>query len=169
MPSSYVDSVPPIVKLLIEIAPARVVDIGPGWGKYGLLCREYLPNLQVLEAVEVVTGRKLTQDAIYDRVHVSDVCDLAGERFWRKFDMALMIDVIEHIAFQDAHQVLKWMLHGGCKVLVSTPKVFQDQDDPDNPYERHVTLWSWDALRGYEIARDVSTIDSLIYLLDGTR
>ena len=53
MPSSFVDSVPPTIKTIISLDPERVIDVGPGWGKYGLMCKEYLPNLQRVEAVEV--------------------------------------------------------------------------------------------------------------------
>jgi 2-polyprenyl-3-methyl-5-hydroxy-6-metoxy-1,4-benzoquinol methylase len=166
MPSSFVDSVPSIVHLLIRRAPGRVVDIGPGWGKYGLLCREYLHNIDWLDAVEVSEGRKATQDPIYDDVHVSDVRLF---KYWRCYDLALMIDVIEHMDHEDGHQILQKVLGDGCSVLVSTPKAFVEQSDARNPYETHVSLWTGEDFERYEIEEDASTIDSIIYLLSGTR
>lgn len=164
MPSSFVDSFAPIVKLLIEMAPQRIIDIGPGWGKYGLACREYLPNLEFMAAVEVPQGRLGTQDVIYDHVFVGDARN-ANALTFRDYQVALLIDVIEHMTLEDGHQLLDTIQSAGCKPLVSTPKVFVEQHDDANPYERHVSLWSWQEFARHGIKWDVSTIDSIIYVL----
>jgi hypothetical protein len=161
MPSSYLDSVTPIMHAVINANPATVVDVGPGWGKYGLMCREYLPDLQVLDAVEVKEGRCPTQDSIYDFVFVTDARTFRG---W-KYDFALLIDVIEHMSKADGHALLRAMLGSGAKVLVSTPKVFAEQHDEHNPYEEHICLWSWQDFENYRVTVDASTIDSIIYVL----
>jgi hypothetical protein len=166
MPSSFVDSFPPIVKLLVEHAPQRVVDIGPGWGKYGLACREYLQGVTGLHALEVRQGRMSTQDAIYDWVYTGDARDDAfGPKFWARWQMALLIDVIEHMSPEEGHRLLAKLLDAGCSVLVSTPKVFVRQHDEHNPYETHLSLWGWEDFGRYKIAQDISTIDAIIFLL----
>jgi hypothetical protein len=165
MPSSFVDSVPPIVKTIIDVNPERVVDVGPGWGKYGLMCREYLPGLKNLEAVEVLEGRLHTQDVIYDRVYEADVRDM-DSIYWNSTDLVLIIDVIEHMTLEDGKKLLNNILSNGAAVIVSTPKVFEEQHDDHNPHEEHVSLWTWQdfGIEGVEIT-DVSTIDSIIFLL----
>lgn len=168
MPSSYIDSVPPIVKLLVDISPGAVIDVGPGWGKYGLACREYLLSLQDLWAVEVTPGRLPIQDAIYDRVIEEDVrrlCEPGSAWPWERFDVVLFIDVIEHLSLQDGHMVLRHVQSHGCKVLVSTPQVFIEQHDPSNPFEDHISLWRWEDFARHGIEADASTSDSIIYLL----
>jgi hypothetical protein len=166
MPSSFVDSVAPIVKLLVDIDPQSVVDVGPGWGKYGLMCREYLPKLEIVDAVEVTQGRLPTQDVIYDNVFECDARTVAPA-FWGTYDVALIIDVIEHMSLEEGRLLIRSMADQGCRALVSTPKVWMEQHDENNPFETHVSLWTWkEFLRGkYEIQEDVSTIDSIIYLL----
>ena len=166
MPSSYVDSVPPIVHLLTRVSPKRVVDIGPGWGKYGLMCREYLPGLERLEAVEVPEGVKPTQRAIYDAIVTDDVRAVSPTH-WADFDLALLIDVIEHMTKAEGRRLVEEIIGQGCQVLVSTPKVFFHQHDEDNPYEEHVSLWAWNDFP--PAAEDVSTIDALIFLLGTSR
>lgn len=165
MPSSFVGSFPAIVNLLIGMNPTKVIDIGPGWGKYGLACREYLPDLDTLHAVEVRQGRLPTQDAIYDWIYVGDARDTAYTKFWGRWEVALVIDVIEHMTLDEGHDLLGRILGAGCSVLVSTPKVFAEQHDDDNPYEEHVSLWDWRQLKRYHIRTDASTIDSIIYWL----
>lgn len=168
MPSSFVDSFPPIVKLIIGLEPRRVLDIGPGWGKYGLACREYLPDIEFLAGVEVPQGRLSTQDAIYDHVFIGDVRD-QDQAMFAGYDLVLLIDVIEHMTLWDGHQLLHSIQKAGCRILVATPKVFVDQHDDSNPYETHVSLWNWEEFAAHGIKADESTIDSIIYLLKAKR
>lgn len=166
MPSSYIDSVAPIVKAIIGLSPQRVLDVGPGWGKYGLLCREYLPDLQALWAIEVPEGRLPTQDAIYDRVYTGDIRLFRSWPRWHEIDVVLMVDVIEHLPLNDGHSVLKAIQAAGCSVLVSTPQLFTEQHDDYNPHEEHLSLWTWEDFRPHGIIHDASTIDSIIYVLE---
>lgn len=166
MPSSYCDSYPPIVKLLVEQNPRKVIDVGPGWGKYGLACHEYLPDLEALHAVEVKEGRLPTQDSIYNWVYVGDARDAAyNTKFWARWDTVLLVDVIEHMTLAEGHELLRKIRAAGCNTLVATPKVFVRQHDDHNPYETHQSLWDWHQFTRYRVTRDVSTIDALIYWL----
>ena len=164
MPSSYVDSVPGVIHLLESYGPRRIVDVGPGWGKYGLMIREYFPKVQQLDCVEVEQGRKPIQDLIYDEVVISDARVLPSE-FWEQYQVAMLIDMIEHMSLEDGHELLWTIQRAKCSVVVSTPKVFVEQEDPDNPYEKHISLWSWEEFAPHLVAGDESTIDSIIYRL----
>lgn len=165
MPSSFIDSVPPIVQLMIEENPSTICDVGPGWGKYGLLAREFLPNLKRLDAVEVQQGRGFLQDAIYDDITVDDARNLPAS-FWGEYQLVLLIDVIEHMSKQEGNDLLGAMLSAGADVIVSTPKVWMEQHDDKNPYEEHVSFWTW---QDFPPPRhDRSTIDSLIFQLART-
>jgi cyclopropane fatty-acyl-phospholipid synthase-like methyltransferase len=172
MPSSYADSIPGIVHSMIDAAPGTVMDVGPGWGKYGLMAREYLPALRVLSALEVPEGRKDIQEAIYDIVITADVRELEAA-FWLDlpFDLVMMIDVIEHFTEEDGHRILDEILASDAKVLVSTPKEWFDQiEDAErlgNPHERHLSLWTWEMLIQHgTVLVDRSTDSSIIYLLE---
>lgn len=168
MPSSFVDSVPSIIKTIIDLSPRKVIDIGPGWGKYGLMCREYLSELEALDAVEVLQGRKSLQNHIYDKVFTTDVRLLPND-FWEPYDLVLIVDVIEHMEKEEGQILLKNIVNCFTSVLVSTPKEFEEQHDPSNPYETHISHWGWDdfwypgMMNYYRI--DSSTIDSIIYTL----
>lgn len=168
MPSSFVDSIPGVMHLVIEnLVPAgevaRVVDIGPGWGKYGLMVREYCSPVH-LTAVEVQQGLCLTQEAIYDDIIVGDA-RLHEQDFWKGYDLALLIDVIEHMTLDEGHLLLDRLIASGVKVVVSTPKVFEEQHDEHNPFEEHVSVWGWEDFQRHGIVDDRSTIDSIIFLL----
>lgn len=164
MPSSYVDSVPPIIKVLVGRGYSSILDIGPGWGKYGLMCREYLSPSE-LHAVEAFWSPQMSpvQEAIYDSITYTDVTTFDGWDRCRP-TLTLLIDVIEHMSMEHGHAVVRKALEYG-DLLVSTPKRFVHQHDEENTYEEHLSFWGWKTLRRYRIIEDVSTIDSLIYLL----
>src|SRR4051812_22928392 len=55
MPTSFVDHITPIMRYVMQRNPDTILDIGAGYGKYGLLCREYIdkwPWTKVIDAVE---------------------------------------------------------------------------------------------------------------------
>jgi hypothetical protein len=161
MPSSFVDSVPSIVKLMIEVAPSKVIDVGPGWGKYGLMAREYC-NPSIVDCIEVSQGRIFTQDIIYDNIIESDVRNV-DQKVWSNYDLVLIIDVIEHMSIIEGQKLVNEILSQGASIIISTPKIWEAQEDEKNPYEKHVSLWDWTMFP--EPALDSSTIDSLIFLL----
>jgi len=161
MPSSFVDSVPSIVKMMIEVCPDKVIDIGPGWGKYGLMAREYCHS-SIVDCVEVPQGRLFTQSIIYNNVIESDVRHI-DQKVWSNYDLVLIIDVIEHMSISEGQILVEQILSQGASIIVSTPKIWEPQEDEKNPYEKHVSLWDWTMFP--HPFKDSSTIDSLIFLL----
>ncbi len=145
MPSSNLACAPSVLWLASEHQPRRVLDVGVGVGKYGLLTREYLPPLDELAGVEA-EARYL--DAypwlthIYDHLWVDiDVRDLSDENLAR-FDVVLLIDVLEHLDAEEAATLLK-RIPG--RVVICTPRDwFQNPEAEEYPSERHRS--HWDAL-----------------------
>lgn len=164
MPSSFASSFSPIVEALIAARPRNVVDIGPGWGKYGLAAREYLPGLARLVAVEVPEGRLPTQDGIYDEVIEADARTLPAVT-WAGFDLVLLVDVIEHMTIAEGQRLVAGAITEGCRALVSTPRLWMDQHDDRNPYEAHLSLWRRQDFEPFGIVGDHSTPDSIILTL----
>lgn len=169
MPSSYIDSVPPIVHALVELdqpTPLEIIDVGAGWGKYGLLAREYLGH--AIDGLDVHPDPVLdfVRERIYRRFYHLNALT-APPAFWRPYDLVLMVDVIEHMGMEEGAALLgRLILFHCCRVLVATPKVFFEQGPVGgNPYERHLSFWGWQEFRPFGIKKDYSTIDATIYLL----
>lgn len=56
MPSSRMENVAPIMFLAEELRPNSILDVGPGYGKYGMLMRERIDDFQGnvrIDAVEI--------------------------------------------------------------------------------------------------------------------
>ena len=139
MPTSNLALAPAIIHLCWEVQPARILDVGPGWGKYGLLLREYVNPKATIDAVEMepsyITPRL---EAIYDTVYKCDVRDFGEGTLETWYDLVLMVDVIEHLTKEDGLALLE-RIPG--HVVVCTPSEFFQNPDTV-PSEVHRSLWT---------------------------
>jgi len=148
MPTSHWQQLNEIVGLIISIKPKSILDIGVGFGKYGMLAREYLElwdgrNIYnewkvKIDGIEVFSQYKNPiYDYIYNNIYfgnASEIVSLLGN----KYDLALMIDVIEHFDKDVGLQLIKDCLNISNNVIVSTPLSVTDQKSAfNNQHETH--------------------------------
>lgn len=120
--------------------PHNVVDVGPGAGWWVNTLKPVTPESH-WTAVEVFAPyvEKFNLNAIYDTVVVCNVLD--ARELLLSSDLVVFGDVIEHLAEQDARDLLTELLHYGVPVLVSVPIVACPQDAVGgNEHEIH--LWT---------------------------
>ena len=149
MPTSEHWQIPWIVDLIAAAAPASVLDVGAGFGKYGVLTREYAP-VNRLDAVDANPPRY----PVYDHVYLGDLREF--ERLVPadapRYDLALFIDAIEHLEKPAAWAVLDQLMRRARRVLVATPWGFRPQEIPGQPFETHRSGWyPWEFARRYRI------------------
>jgi hypothetical protein len=149
MPTSEHWQIPWIVDLIVRERPSSVLDVGAGYGKYGVLAREYA-DLRRLDAVDVNPPRY----PVYDHVHLGDLRAL--ERLLPadapRYDLALLIDAIEHLEKREAWALLEALTRRARRVLVATPWGFRPQEVPGQPYETHRSGWyPWEFGRRYRV------------------
>ena len=142
MASSFSIQIPAIVYLLQQLKPASVLDIGKGFGKYGFLIHEYVgidntkkinPGLSMsmqssvkVDAVEADEDLMLPHlDQIYSKVYFGDVFKIYKEL--PRYEVILMVDVIEHLDKENSLSMLKYFLSKNSTVLISTPLLFFEQ------------------------------------------
>jgi SAM-dependent methyltransferase len=154
MPTSPWANITPILEIIMDLSPlpARVLDVGAGYGKFGLLCREYLgfwnsPDKQrsvVVDGIEAFPAYLGSlQRSIYDNLHVGDARELLPQFPTDAYDLVLLIDVVEHFSRADGLQILSECRRVGKVFIVSTPRLYWSQENAwGNPYERHQSLWS---------------------------
>lgn len=172
MPTSKLELAPVVLAYIWEVRPPdrpiRVVDVGPGWGKYATLIREYVdPEAEVagIEAWEPYVDEH-DLDCLYGE-HGLLTCDaleaLPGhdtEEAWMvrqlltRADVVLMIDVLEHMPKPEALNLLT-LIPG--HVVFCTPVDYFENPDDLPPTERHVSHWTLadfagtDRLHGYDV------------------
>jgi len=119
---------------------ARVLDIGCGYGKHGVLLREYLHPTPIVDGVEAwepyVEPHRLR--GIYDNLMVMDALDMTREDL-DPYDMVVMGDVIEHMkkgaAIDFLGRVRGWL-------VIATPVLHFHTDEGLPPTEAHISHWT---------------------------
>jgi len=139
----------------IDPRPQRVLDIGFGYGKYGLLCREYLTywddhlashsreDIQIdgVEGFPEYVGD--LQRAIYDRILVGDATQILSELESNSYDLVLAIDILEHMEQEIGLRFIADCQRVAGVAIISTPILFAEQEGKwGNQYEQHRSGWS---------------------------
>lgn len=175
MPSSQYYHISKIMEMIISLNPRSVMDMGSGFGKFGVLCREYLElwdGRQKYEFNRRIDCVEIFQQYIsplhkyvYDNVYNENILEIAP-KLDTKYDLVLLIDVIEHFEKIDGINLLNTLLAKNESVLVSTPKKPSPQKDAfGNVYETHRSTWSTGELAKIGYTSFISDDISLICLI----
>jgi len=137
--------------------PKSILDVGVGYGKWGLLCRELLESWQKRiypGRWEVwIDGVEICREYIkkfpwllefYDMIYIEDISSPECMPLQFDYDLCICGDVLEHIEKPSAIETIK-RLQKKCKaILVSLPCGEGWLDNViagDNPYEKHKSVW----------------------------
>lgn len=157
----------------MALAPRSVLDIGVGFGKYGVLLREYLEvwgktsgygKFSVrLDGVEVFPEYVTPlHKFIYSHIYTGDAQKVVA-RLKERYDLALFIDVLEHFTLREGEDFLRMLLTKVDGVLVSTPKYPGDQHATfGNQHETHRSRWTAEMLRRFGATLVLPDHESLI-------
>lgn len=161
MPTSWYQAIPQIMDLIQQQNPQSILDIGVGFGKYGLLIRDTLEipferyhqqQWQVkLHGVEVFPAYKnVLHDYLYDQVLYGNILDLTENI--SHYDVILLIDVLEHFSKTEGLQLIENLLKRTNKsLIVSTPAYPAPQEEyAGNKYEKHKSIWSPSDLSNFD-------------------
>lgn len=151
MPSSDTAQISTIIDLIQRINPVSILDIGCGWGKYGFLCREYLTNgiwdknNITINAVEGY-GKNISelQKQIYNKIYVCDALNY-DKYLERDYDLILLIDVFEHLDYENGILLINTLIKRTKYLLISIPRFVSVQEGySDDPYkfEEHRSFWT---------------------------
>jgi len=143
--------IPHVLDYLADERPTTLLDVGAGYGKYGCLAREFA-ELTRVDALDVSAPML----PCYDHVYVGDARQLARvlPPDTPRYDLALLIDVIEHLEKPEGFELLAGLLGRARRVLVTTPFGFRRQNYPDRPFETHRSGWyPWDFARRFRLHR----------------
>ncbi len=159
LPSSQHYHISKIMDIIIALKPFSVLDIGSGFGKYGVLCREYLELwdgrreykfLRRIDGVEVFENYITPlHKFIYNNIYTENITELI-DKIDYKYDLVLLIDVLEHFSKEEGTTLVNKLLSKNKGIIIGTPKSPSNQKDVfDNVFETHKSLWKKDELASF--------------------
>jgi 2-polyprenyl-3-methyl-5-hydroxy-6-metoxy-1,4-benzoquinol methylase len=136
-----------------RISPKSVLDLGVGFGKWGVLCREILdarfgrcrPDQWEAKIIgyECWSAYKNPVWSVYDGVFEKPI------ELRSSFDLVLMIDSLEHFEPEAGRKFLRDIVEINGDVIVSVPNGRMEQGETfGNPHEAH--LWTFNGTTEFE-------------------
>jgi glycosyltransferase involved in cell wall biosynthesis len=153
MPTSWYQAISSILDQIQSENPRSILDIGVGFGKYGLMVREildlpferynkdqWLINIEGIEAFEKY--KNPIHDYVYNKIYYGDAREVIKNL--PKYDCILLIDVLEHFEKEDGKKFIKELMnHVNKSLIISTPRYPAKQEEYlGNKYEEHKSKWS---------------------------
>lgn len=155
MPSSHHSCISDVLTEFRKAKPKSVLDIGIGFGKWGVLFREYADVICTsnpykenwstrIDGIEVHEKYlSPVHSYIYDNIYIGNATEVLDDL--DSYDLAFMGDVLEHIEKTKAIH----LLHDLCKKCKQVLLVVPLGEDwlratpiADNPHEAHVSAWA---------------------------
>ncbi|MFC7394382.1 glycosyltransferase [Scopulibacillus cellulosilyticus] len=163
MPTSWYQTIPDIIEHVLIDQPQSILDIGVGFGKYGVLLREVFDipyerynkehwNLKI----DGVEGFKDYENPIhsyvYNQIYYGKIQNIIDSL--DNYDTILLVDVLEHFEKEEGKQVIRKLLeHTNKSLIISTPIYPSPQQDYNgNVLEQHKSRWSLVDLSSFDFS-----------------
>jgi len=176
MPSSSHVHISRMLDHIVRLQPRSILDVGVGFGKWGVLCHEFLDIAQERYAPDTwltrIDGveahpeyRNINYDTYYDHVYYSQIQEALPSL--GSYDLIIMGDVIEHFDKAAGRAVLRDLREHSKYVLISSPVRFFQQGHGDNPFQEHRSLWGLRDFDGLRFDYDEYLAYIFVALIEG--
>jgi len=163
MPTSNWQNIACSVGLIRAANPASVLDVGVGFGLWGILCRKFLEASNGryfpdqwkvrIDGIEVFRKYIMSYHSFfYTNLYIGDARHIV-DALSHSYDLTILGDVLEHFEKAEARLFLEKCLKKSKRVLIHIPI---GPDWPQgavygNAHERHLSFWSMEDFRTYEV------------------
>ncbi len=150
MPTSNIEGIEMVLHAVVALQPRTIMEIGPGFGKFGHLAREYLDvygaerwgNFKTeIDCCEIFP-EYITDlhRAIYSRIIIGDArsVPIAG------YDLVIATDVIEHMEFDTVAPFIARVVANNKAMLIQVPYEVKPQGEVfGNHHESHISQFNY--------------------------
>lgn len=162
MPSSAPHVIGKVIDILLSIQPKSILDIGVGFGKYGVLAREYLDYENYPKFKRKIDCIEAFPSYITEIHKFSYNNCFIGEAFKTLktlgfYDLILLVDILPDLDKETAEKIISESQKKSDAVLITLPKVcWNEKAEFNNPYEIFRSDWKKSELKklikymGYE-------------------
>jgi hypothetical protein len=162
-----------VMKEMIRTAePSKVIDIGPGGGKYGKMLKdiEGERGRGIWKTCVEIDGEKVIArhglNSIYDEIIIEDAARLARNYPALTADVVVAADVIEHLTKSDGVDLIEYLQYRIWHTFLIIPVDFVSFDFEDYDHESHISIWRREDFRRFEGAYCIEReLDGCSYLL----
>ncbi len=141
------------IELVRKLDPQSILDIGVGFGRWGILFREFLEIWEygeyngewkrIIDGVEVYP--RYIRDYhhyFYNNVHIGDALEFM-KNTKNQYDLINCGDVIEHFTKDEGKELIELCLKKAKYVLINIPigKHWEQKGTKNNPHEEHKSVW----------------------------
>lgn len=125
------------IETILDPEESNILDIGAGWGKYGLLLPEYrIDGVEIWEPY--LTNPRLDLLNIYDSVYITDAEDYLNLlRPQETYSAIICGDTLEHMPIRKAQNVVRLSVQHSLHTYFVVPWTMHQEEVDGNPYEAH--------------------------------
>lgn len=145
-----------------KLNPKTILDVGVGFGRWGILFREYLDVWEhgqnrtswktEIEGIEIYPGYINDYHSyFYDTIYIEDaLTHLRGPA--KNYDLINLGDVVEHYEKMNGKELIELSLKHAQYVLINIPigKYWEQTGSTENPYDEHKSIWYNSDFTGYK-------------------
>lgn len=141
------------IGLVRKLDPQNILDVGVGFGRWGILFREFLEIWdgarydgkwqRVVDGVEIYPGYiKDYHKYFYDHIFTGDALEYIKST-QKMYDLVNCGDVIEHMDKECGEEFIKLAMQKSRYVLINIPigKHWPQDGTTENPHEEHRSVW----------------------------
>ena len=141
------------IELIRKLNPASILDVGAGFGRWGILFREFLEIWdnsrydgkweRIIDAVEIYSGYiKDYHHYFYNNIYIEDALTFL-KKTDKHYDLINFGDVIEHFTKPEGEELISLAMERARYVLINIPigKHWEQKAAGENPYEEHKSVW----------------------------
>lgn len=150
------------IDLIKKLDPKSILDIGVGFGRWGILFREFLEVwgdnnfkgnwTRIIDGVEIFPEYiNSYHDFFYNNIYIEDALDFI-KHTKNKYDLINCGDVIEHFKKSDAIEFIQTCLNKSKYVLINIPVGNNWEQGPvnNNNNEMHLSVWEVSDFKNYD-------------------
>lgn len=141
------------IELVRKLNPHSILDIGVGFGRWGILFREFLEVWdgavydgkweRTIDGVEIYRPYiKEYHRYFYNNIYVENALEFI-KRFDKKYDLINLGDVVEHFTKKEGEKLVRLCIEKAKYVLITVPigRHWKQEATGQNPYEEHLSVW----------------------------
>ena len=150
------------IDLIFRINPNRILDVGVGFGRWGVLFREFLELWndrsysdkwsRIIDGVEIFPDYiKPYHKYFYNDIYIKNALDFIKETE-KRYDLINCGDVIEHFEKDEGLYFINRCLEISKYVLINIPigDYWEQGITHDNLFQRHLSIWYNSDFKKYE-------------------